>query len=112
MRRCRICKVPLDGLLGNIANRLFNVKTSIKSSNLCNKCEDKEIRPIKAEPKGKYRCQICDREIDEAVALSHVKAEEYILSLILKDHPQWKHDKTTCKECIDYYRQLVKKSEI
>ncbi|MBM3250255.1 MAG: hypothetical protein FJZ09_05355 [Candidatus Omnitrophica bacterium] len=60
----------------------------------------------------KYRCQICDREIDEFVALAHIKAEEYLLDLILRDHPEWKEDEKTCRKCVEYYRRLVKETEI
>lgn len=60
----------------------------------------------------KYKCQICEREIDEFVSLTHIKSEEYLMGLIRKDHPEWdKHDKT-CEKCIDYYRKLVKEGEI
>lgn len=60
----------------------------------------------------KYRCQICDRDIDDFAGITHVKAEEYLMELILKDHPEWKKHKKTCQECIDYYRKLVKDAEI
>ncbi|MCU0665890.1 MAG: hypothetical protein MUF05_02190 [Candidatus Omnitrophica bacterium] len=60
----------------------------------------------------KYKCQICNREIDDYVSIAHIKAEEYILELIKKDHPKWKVDKGACQECIDYYRKLVKDAEI
>ncbi|MFH1202437.1 MAG: hypothetical protein V1674_06070 [Candidatus Omnitrophota bacterium] len=113
MRRCKICNVPLEGILGNIARSLFKVRVSSQGSDTCNKCEgQKSAPPIQGARKGKYRCQICDREIDENVALAHVKAEEYLLGLIKKDHPQWKEDQKTCHRCIEYYRQLVKKTEI
>ena len=60
----------------------------------------------------KYRCQICDRDIDDFAGIAHVKAEEYLMELIIKDHPEWKKHKKTCHECIDYYRKLVKDAEI
>ena len=60
----------------------------------------------------KYRCQICDRDIDEFASIAHIKAEEYIIDLIKKDHPEWNHNKKTCNECLQYYRKLVKESEI
>ena len=60
----------------------------------------------------KYKCQICEREIDEFAALSHIKAEEYLIQLILKDHPEWKKNGKTCQKCVEYYRKLVKDSEI
>jgi hypothetical protein len=42
----------------------------------------------------------------------HAKAEEYMINLIKKDHPEWNKGKKTCNACIDYYRELVKKAEI
>lgn len=60
----------------------------------------------------KYRCQICDRDIDEYASIAHIKAEEYLLTLIQKDHPEWQVNGHTCHECVDYYRKLIKESEI
>lgn len=61
---------------------------------------------------AKHKCQICEREIDDAVGLAHIKAEEYILELIRRDHPEWSKEKGTCSLCIEYYRELVKRTEI
>ncbi|MFC1645911.1 hypothetical protein ACFL2Y_01900 [Candidatus Omnitrophota bacterium] len=104
MKRCKKCKVPLEGVLSKVS-KLIGVKASEQFSGLCNKCEPKEHA-------GKYVCQICAREIDKSVALTHVKAEEYLLGLIKKDHPEWKTEHGTCHECIGYYRKLVNKAEI
>jgi len=60
----------------------------------------------------KYKCQICEREIDDYLSLAHVKAEEYLIKLILRDHPEWKDDHKACYKCIEYYRKLVKETEI
>jgi len=60
----------------------------------------------------KYKCQICGREIDEFASIAHIKAEEYLMELIRRDHPEWKLDKDTCHKCVDYYRKLVKDAEI
>lgn len=60
----------------------------------------------------KYTCQICGRDIDDFVAIAHAKAEEYLMELIKKDHPEWKKDRKTCHKCVDYYRKLVKETEI
>ncbi|MFA5200573.1 MAG: hypothetical protein WC442_06730 [Candidatus Omnitrophota bacterium] len=60
----------------------------------------------------KYRCQICGRDIDDYASLAHIKAEEYLLELIKKDHPEWAKDDKTCHKCIEYYRKLVKENEI
>lgn len=60
----------------------------------------------------KYKCQICNREIDDFVSIAHIKAEEYLLDLIRKAHPEWKEDAQTCHRCVEYYRKLVKDAEI
>ncbi|MBI4982492.1 MAG: hypothetical protein HZC15_05095 [Candidatus Omnitrophica bacterium] len=60
----------------------------------------------------KYHCQICDRDIDDFVSISHVKAEEYLIELIRKDHPEWNESSKACKKCVEYYRKLVKETEI
>lgn len=60
----------------------------------------------------KYKCQICDREIDDFVSIPHIKSEEYLLDLILKDHPEWHEKSKTCHKCVEYYRKLVKENEI
>ena len=60
----------------------------------------------------KYQCYICNREIDESAGLAHIKAEEYLLELIRRDHPEWHEKKNTCRKCVDYYRRLVKETEI
>ena len=60
----------------------------------------------------KYRCPICDREIDDFASLAHAKAEEYLIELIKRDHPEWKKEDKTCQKCVEYYRKLVKENEI
>ena len=60
----------------------------------------------------KYKCKICEREIDEFASIAHIKAEEYLLGLIRRDHPEWKESDKTCHNCLDYYRKLVKETEI
>ncbi len=60
----------------------------------------------------KYKCQICGRMVHQVHALEHAKAEEYLLNLIKKDHPQWKQGDSTCSECAEYYRKLIKQAEI
>ena len=60
----------------------------------------------------KYKCKICEREIDEFVSIAHIRAEEYLLELILKDHPEWKEHDKACHECVEYYRKLVRQAEI
>lgn len=67
---------------------------------------------LKPKNKEQYRCQICGRKIDTKVALMHVKAEEYLMGLIKKDHPQWQNGSKACRDCLAFYRKLVKDAEI
>lgn len=61
----------------------------------------------------KYRCKICDRDIDEFVSIAHIRAEEYLIELIKRDHPEWDDDgDKACHKCVEYYRKLVKDTEI
>lgn len=60
----------------------------------------------------KYKCQICDKMVDDFASLAHIKAEEYLIELIKKDHPEWKDAKKTCPECIKYYKKLIRNAEI
>jgi hypothetical protein len=60
----------------------------------------------------KYRCHLCDRDIDDFVSIAHIKTEEYLIDLIMRDHPEWKKEGKICHQCIDYYRKLVKEMEI
>jgi len=60
----------------------------------------------------KYYCKICNRQIDDFASIAHVKAEEYLIELIRRDHPEWKTADKTCPECLEYYRKLVKENEI
>ena len=105
MKRCKKCNVPLEGAFSKILSKLIKVSASKEDPSRCSRCLDKTKTDT-------YLCQICNRVIDEKVALTHIKAEEYILHLIKKDHPEWKEDKETCPRCVNYYRELIKKGEI
>lgn len=89
------------GLFGNITKLLFG-----------NRAKPQDSFKVMPKKNGRYKCHICERMIDEQCALTHVKAEEYLISLIKKDHPQWKDKDSLCPECVDYYRKLVKDGEI
>ena len=103
MQRCKVCNVPLSGFLGKIVKLLFRVRPSSNHSQICNKCAGREtvkeaIKPVSRgadqhlnKKEGPtYKCQICSRMILTERALEHIKAEEYIINLIKKDHPIFK----------------------
>ncbi len=125
MSKCKICQVPLVGFWSKIPKILFGVKPSSKDSSICNKCinknsieeADSTANRQSADESSlsegkKYKCQICGRMVHEEHSLEHIKAEEYLLTLIQKDHPQWQDKDATCEECVEYYRKLIRKSEI
>ncbi|MFO8053490.1 MAG: hypothetical protein R6U54_06000 [Candidatus Omnitrophota bacterium] len=120
MKKCKVCGVSLDGLMGKIKKILFNRYPSDKDKDVCNKCIE-NVKPNKFEKKvdklvtredEKYQCPVCKRMIHQSHALEHIKTEEYLMKLISKDHPRWGKGKPVCKECINYYRKLVDDAEI
>jgi len=107
MKRCAKCKIPLEGAISTLLGKILKCYPSKEDPSLCNRCaKDRKKRS------DSYVCQICGRNVDEASALTHIKAEEYLLNLIKKDHPEWRSHESTCPECIDYYRELIKKAKI
>jgi len=105
MKRCKKCNVPLEGVMSKLLGAAKIVSRSKEDPSLCNRC-------VAKTNKKNYTCQICDRVVDEATALTHIKAEEYLLDLIRKDHPEWKEDQKTCPKCVEYYKELIKKAKI
>ncbi|MDD4955148.1 MAG: hypothetical protein PHP17_03820 [Candidatus Omnitrophica bacterium] len=115
MVRCKICKVPLTGFLGNIGKAFFGIRRSEKDAEICNKCAGKghnESASLVNQSSKTYQCQICSRTIHQEHALEHIKTEEYLINLIKKDHPEFQHKGPACKECVEYYRKLVRDAEI
>jgi len=117
MLRCKVCKVPLSGFLGKISKLVLKVNSSVSDSGVCNKCagqamsKKKGVTPDQLKG-GRYQCTLCGRMIHEEHSLEHIKAEEYLIELIRKDHSHWKDKDPTCQDCVDYYRRLVKETEI
>ncbi len=103
MNSCKICGVPLRGFLAIIPKLFLGVRTSKESGVLCEKCVKKNKM---------YRCNICSRMIHESTSLEHVKAEEYFISLIRKDHSYWGSKVPTEEESTNHYREMVRKIEI
>lgn len=120
MLRCKICNAPLSGFLGFVS-RMMGRKPSADNPELCSVCAGKDKRKngngpfFVQSPSGsekEYQCRICGRMVKEKHALEHVQAEEYLINLIQKDHPNWEKDTPVCKKCLEYYRTLVKDAEI
>lgn len=106
MKKCKICQAPLEGPASKWA-RIFSRRSPSKEDPaLCRRCAGK------TRQQSTYVCQICLRPVGEADALTHVKTEEYLLKLILNDHPEWKEQSATCPRCLSYYRALVDKAKI
>ncbi len=56
------------------------------------------------------RCPRCGENIQESILLPHVKAEEYLIELIKRDHPNWVQSDGKCPPCVDYYRTLIEQT--
>lgn len=106
MKKCRVCHIPLEGAISKIIGPALKRRPSQDDPTLCSRCASKNKAP------RTYVCSICRRPIDEESALTHVKAEEYLLELIRKDHPQWKEEEGACLRCVEYYRELIRKAKI
>ena len=77
MKRCQKCNVPLEGAFSVLVKKVLKCRTSDENPSVCNRCSnDAKINT------AAYTCQICNRAIDEGSALTHIKAEEYLLHLI------------------------------
>ncbi len=60
----------------------------------------------------KYYCPRCGRYIQGESILAHAKAEEYLIGLIQRDHPEWVEPDGTCSSCKTYYQALVERTGI
>ncbi len=60
----------------------------------------------------RYQCPRCGRYIEGARILAHAKAEEYLIGLIKRDHPEWVEPEGTCLRCGTYYQALVERTGI
>ncbi len=49
-------------------------------------------------------CNVCG---DETETLQDI-AEQYVLDLIKKDHPEWVESSGACSKCVEYYKSLSK----
>lgn len=58
------------------------------------------------------RCPRCGRDIRVPMLLAHAKAEEYLIELIKRDHPEWVQPDGTCRRCKLYYRVLAKRTGV
>ena len=60
----------------------------------------------------RYQCPRCGRYIEGSNVLAHAKAEEYLVGLIKRDHPEWVEPDGTCSPCKTYYQALVERTGI
>lgn len=58
------------------------------------------------------RCPRCGKTIEAPLLLAHAKAEEYLIELIKRDHPEWVRPDGRCPRCNIYYRLLAKRTGV
>lgn len=58
------------------------------------------------------RCPRCGKPISGPIMLAHAKAEEYLIGLIKRDHPEWAEPNGACHGCEAYYRVLVERTGV
>ena len=57
-------------------------------------------------------CPRCGRYISGPNLLAHAKADEYLIGLIGRDHPEWVGPDGRCTRCVGYYQSLVERTGI
>lgn len=61
---------------------------------------------------AKYRCPLCEREMERDLILYLDHTQQHILDQIKREHPEWVESDGVCKPCSDYYqRQLSGKPD-
>ena len=74
---------------------------------------DEDLEDLQSSAQSiQYQCPRCGRYIEESRILAHAKAEEYLIGLIKRDHPEWVEPDGTCSPCKTYYQALVERTGI
>ncbi len=57
---------------------------------------------------AKYICPICGLEIERDLVkfLSH--ADEHVIEVVKRQHPEWVSGDGLCEKCLDHYKQSLK----
>ena len=57
---------------------------------------------------GKFRCPICEREVDDPIIPFHKNVERQILESIRRRHPRWIEADGSSPKSVDFYKALVR----
>ena len=52
---------------------------------------------------GKKICKLCGQEVDSLGKI----AEQWLLKIIILEHPEWVEEDGACPKCIEYYESLT-----
>ena len=50
----------------------------------------------------KKHCTLCNEPADDL----YLVAEQYVLSIIKEEHPEWVEQDGACKKCLEHYQAL------
>lgn len=50
----------------------------------------------------KKNCTLCNNEANDLYRI----AEEYVLGVIKKEHPEWVEENGACQKCVEHYKAL------
>lgn len=69
-------------------------------------------QPVTYSAKLTAVCALCGHEIPRSYLRVHTAAErkqieEYTISFIKSQHPEWTEQDATCQQCWDYYKHLL-----
>ena len=56
-------------------------------------------------------CPLCSEAVADESLILHMEVDEWLLQLVLKDHPEWKQSDGACKRCWGVIDQLKRDAE-
>jgi hypothetical protein len=54
-----------------------------------------------------YICPVCKEAIEHDLVVFLKHTDHHIIEIVLKEHPQWRHEEAICRECLDYYKKTM-----
>ena len=55
-----------------------------------------------------YQCALCGSSVQEDTAIYHKDLDEWMLKIIVKQHPSWKESGGACPKCVEELKKRYK----
>ena len=56
-------------------------------------------------------CPLCSEAVEDESLILHMEIDEWLLQLVLQDHPDWKQSDGACGKCWEKIRELNEQAE-